>query len=235
MACELASRIKKEAAFGLRMGLHSGPVYCSEDINQRLNVAGGGINIAQRVMDCGDAGHILMSHSVAETLQQLSQWRDAVHDLGEHEVKHSLRLRIYNLFNTDVGNPEVPRKTQPPAKSAESAENSAASSNDKTPSIAVLPFANMSRDPDDEYFSDGLAEEILNLLAKIPGLQVIARTSSFSFRGREQDIRSIAKALGVAPSWKAVCDAPGTASGSRHSLSKRRTVHICGRSDTTAT
>ena len=82
-----------------------------------------------------------------------------------------------------------------------------------TPSIAVLPFVNMSADKENEYFSDGLAEEILNLLAKIPGLKVIARTSSFAFRGKDQDIRRIAEALGVRTSSKAACAEPGTVSG----------------------
>jgi Tol biopolymer transport system component/class 3 adenylate cyclase/tRNA A-37 threonylcarbamoyl transferase component Bud32 len=112
-ARDLARRIQKEPAFGLRMGLHTGPVYRSADINHQRNVSGGGINIAQRVMDCGDAGHILLSQSVAETLQQLSPWRDAVHDLGECEVKHGVKLRIFNLFTQEFGNASLPHRIQP--------------------------------------------------------------------------------------------------------------------------
>src|SRR6202000_2076215 len=84
----------------------------SADINDNRNVSGGGINTAQRVMDCGDAGHILLSHTVAETLQQLSQWRESVHDLGECEVKHGVQLRIFNLFSGKFGNANVPRRIQ---------------------------------------------------------------------------------------------------------------------------
>jgi class 3 adenylate cyclase len=93
-ARDLAIRIQRESPFALRIGLHNGPVYCSADINANKNVAGGGINVAQRVMDCGDAGHILLSQSVADTLLQLSEWRGAVQDLGECEVKHGVRLRL---------------------------------------------------------------------------------------------------------------------------------------------
>ena len=81
-ARDIAIRIRQESPFDLRMGLHNGPVYCSDDINANRNVAGGGINLAQRIMDCGDAGHILLSQSVADILLQLSQWRGAVRDLG---------------------------------------------------------------------------------------------------------------------------------------------------------
>jgi Tol biopolymer transport system component/class 3 adenylate cyclase len=109
-ARDLAIRIRQEAPFALRIGLHNGPVYCSSDINDNMNVAGGGINIAQRIMDCGDGGHILVSQSVAETLLQLTQWRNAVQDLGECEVKHGLRLRIFNLATTEFGNPVLPAK-----------------------------------------------------------------------------------------------------------------------------
>ena len=86
------------------------------------------------------------------------------------------------------------------------------------PSIAVLPFANLSADKDQEYFSDGLAEEIINLLAQVSGLKVIARTSAFAFRGKEQDIRGIAeRARRRAPCCRAASGAPAAASASRRS------------------
>ena len=97
----------------LRMGIHSGPGYRVADINANRNVAGGGINIAQRVMDCGDAGHILVSNAVAEVIGQLSSWRPTLHDLGEVEVKHGLRLRIHNLYTEEAGNPGMPNKAVP--------------------------------------------------------------------------------------------------------------------------
>ena len=112
-ALELRRILRDFPSIKLRMGIHSGPVYRVADINANRNVAGGGINIAQRVMDCGDAGHILVSSAVAEVLGQLSEWRHKLHDLGEVEVKHGLRLRIYNLYTEEAGNPEIPIKATP--------------------------------------------------------------------------------------------------------------------------
>jgi hypothetical protein len=92
------------------MGVNSGLVYRIEDVNENLNISGGGINIAQRVMDCGDAGHILLSKRVADDLGQLSRWKKDLHDLGEAVVKHGDRVHIYNLYNDEIGNAEVPAK-----------------------------------------------------------------------------------------------------------------------------
>jgi TolB-like protein/Flp pilus assembly protein TadD len=108
-AVEIAKALKETADFGLRMGIHSGPVNKISDVNDRSNLAGGGINIAQRVMDCGDAGHILLSRRVAEDLEQHSRWRPHLHDLGEYEVKHGVRVNVVNLYNDAVGNPAMPR------------------------------------------------------------------------------------------------------------------------------
>ena len=112
-AMELSRILRNFPNIKLRMGIHSGPVYRVADINANRNVAGGGINTAQRVMDCGDAGHILVSSAVAEVIAQLSIWRPMLHDLGEVEVKHGLRLRIFNLYNDEVGNPGIPNKALP--------------------------------------------------------------------------------------------------------------------------
>lgn len=109
-ALEISRDLKSHPEVLLRMGLHSGPVYRVADINANQNVAGGGINIAQRVMDCGDAGHILASQSVAEVLGQLSSWKDGLHDLGEAEVKHGVRLHLYNFYTNSTGNPSLPGK-----------------------------------------------------------------------------------------------------------------------------
>src|SRR5712691_7465112 len=109
-ALELSHTLRDHPEIPLRMGIHSGPVYRVADINANRNVAGGGTNIAQRVMDCGDAGHILVSGAVAEVLRQLSVWPSLLHDLGEAEVKHGLRLHLYNLYNEEAGNPESPQK-----------------------------------------------------------------------------------------------------------------------------
>jgi serine/threonine protein kinase len=113
-AFELGRALRQETSFQLRMGIHTGPVYRVADINANRNVAGGGINIAQRVMDCGDAGHILGSGTVAEVLSQVSTWNTTLHDLGEAEVKHGLRVHVYNLYTDNVGNKEVPKKISAP-------------------------------------------------------------------------------------------------------------------------
>src|SRR5437762_833172 len=94
----------------LRMGVHSGPVNQVTDVNDKTNIAGAGINVAQRVMDCGDAGHILLSGHIAEDLTQYRQWQPYLHDLGECEVKHGLRLHLVNLYKDNLGNPNLPDK-----------------------------------------------------------------------------------------------------------------------------
>jgi serine/threonine protein kinase len=109
-ALELHRILRRWPEMQLRMGIHTGPVYRVEDINAARNVAGGGINIAQRVMDCGDAGHILISKTVADVLEQVSTWKDALHDLGEAEVKHGVRIHLYNLYTDEAGNRELPQK-----------------------------------------------------------------------------------------------------------------------------
>ena len=111
-ALEVSRALKSHPEIPMRMGLHSGPVYRVADINANQNVAGGGINIAQRVMDCGDAGHILASQSVADVLGHLSSWKDYLHDLGETDVKHGVRVHLYNLYTEEVGHAEVPEKLQ---------------------------------------------------------------------------------------------------------------------------
>jgi len=116
-AVEVARALQQVPAIKLRMGISQGPVYRVNDINQSRNVAGGGINTAQRVMDCGDAGHILVSSLVADTLSQMSEWSPLLRDLGECEVKHGKQMHIYNICGADVGNPARPRKLGPEKKS----------------------------------------------------------------------------------------------------------------------
>jgi class 3 adenylate cyclase len=108
-ALEIAAALKNRPHLQLRMGIHSGPVYRLADVNANANVAGGGINMAQRVMDCGDAGHILLSKSVADTLSQLSNWAPYLTDLGEHAVKHGVRVHLYNLCTAELGNQVLPQ------------------------------------------------------------------------------------------------------------------------------
>jgi class 3 adenylate cyclase/tetratricopeptide (TPR) repeat protein len=119
-AVELGSSLRKQPGLQLRMGIHTGPVYRVADINANRNVAGGGINMAQRVMDCGDAGHILVSGAEAEVLGQLSTWSGFLHDLGEVEVKHGVRVHLYNLYTDEAGNPALPKKVAAPTPAAKS-------------------------------------------------------------------------------------------------------------------
>ncbi len=109
-ALEISRALKEHPAIELRMGVHSGLVYRMADINTNMNVAGGGINIAQRVMDCGDRGHILVSKRVADDLGQLARWSNYLHEIGQAEVKHGLRVDLFNLYTDELGNPEVPTK-----------------------------------------------------------------------------------------------------------------------------
>ena len=109
-ALEIQSALRVNPELRVRTGIHIGPIFRRADIKDDINVVGGGINLAQRVMDCGDAGHILISGSVAEVLLQLSEWPSYLHDLGECEVKHGVRIHLYNLYNDAAGNPELPAK-----------------------------------------------------------------------------------------------------------------------------
>ena len=188
-ALEIARKLKEYPELKLRMGIHSGPVNEVRDVNDRTNVAGAGINTAQRVMDCGDAGHILVSKRVAEDLAQSRQWRPYLHDLGKFDVKHGVRISVANLYTDEVGNPELPQKLR------QAQQQEAVAVADK--SIAVLPFIDLSPAKDHDYFSDGIAEELLGALAKIDGLRVAARRSSFWFKGKEVELREVAEKLNV--------------------------------------
>ena len=109
-ALEISKELKNHPELHVRMGIHSGPVNEVTDLNEQANIAGAGINIAQRVMDCGDAGHILVSKRVADDLEQYAQWRSLLHELGECEVKHGLRISLLNLYGDEAGNAELPEK-----------------------------------------------------------------------------------------------------------------------------
>src|SRR5438552_14215297 len=221
-ALEIARALKEHPRIALRMGIHSGPINEVTDVNQRQNIAGAGINMAQRVMDCGDAGHILVSKHVTEDLEQHDRWRPLLHDLASCEVKHGVRIDISNLYSDEVGNPQLPKKLEAVRKHRAHVRWAAVAIGlfvlgaivaafmivSRRPttsltaipenSIAVLPFVDLSAGKDQEYFSDGISEELLNLLAKIPQLQVTARTSSFSFKGKEVAVPEIARTLHVA-------------------------------------
>ena len=276
-ALEISQALRAQPSLPVRMGIHSGPVHHVKDANERANIAGVGINIAQRVMDCGDAGHILVSKRVADDLAQKRRWQPYLHELGDVEVKHGVVVSLVNLYAETIGNPtpparlgkgrrrisgsnvrsreglspvaraifiiaalllalaivaviftpailrsvgkaqatpspQLPAIPSPPligdaikselAKKITSELHDALSRKEHatpepsppgsaTPqkSVAVLPFVNMSADKNDEYLSDGMTEELINVLSKVPGLRVPGRTSCFAFKGKsEEDI-----------------------------------------------
>src|SRR5262252_2451651 len=109
-ALEISKELATHPELQIRMGIHSGPVNAITDLNAQANIAGAGINLAQRVMDCGDAGHILLSKHVADDLEQYPRWRPILHNLGDCEVKHGINLSVVNLYTDDLGNSQLPEK-----------------------------------------------------------------------------------------------------------------------------
>jgi TolB-like protein/class 3 adenylate cyclase len=218
-ALRLGQAFRNHGEIKVRMGVHSGPVYRVADINANLNVAGGGINVAQRVMNCGEAGHILVSSAAAEVLRELSDWGGLLHDLGEAKVKHDLRVHLFNLYSSEAGNPARPRQLRrreslrrywlaaalaaavmlavlaglyvQRMRTAQQAERP------RIESLAVLPLENLSGDPNQEYFADGMTEELITDLAKIRALRVISRTSVMRFKNTKTPLPQIARELGV--------------------------------------
>src|SRR5437762_3459956 len=198
-AVEISRVLRHHRDLPVRMGVHSGPVSAVTDVNDRVNAAGVGINLAQRLMDCGDAGHILLSKRVAEDLQQNGRWRPHLHDLGEVEVKHGDRVHVFNFYNGDAGNSDLPKKLIHPRPE----QRSAVSSGEKVApkagrfSICVLPFANISGDVEQEYFSDGISEDIITDLSKVSALHIVSRNTAFTFKGKAVDVRQVAGQLNV--------------------------------------
>ncbi len=221
-ALEIARELKNHPELPVRMGIHSGPVNQVADLNEQANIAGAGINMAQRVMDCGDAGHILLSKHVGDDLEHYPRWQPDLHSLGECEVKHGVRLGIVNLYNNDVGNPRLPKRFLALKKQhkrsryvaitavilllaalvtafllvAKKSTSSVSSIPEK--SIAVLPFENLSDDKSNAYFADGIQDEILTRLAGIADLKVISRTSTAKYKSKPEDLKTVSQQLGVA-------------------------------------
>ena len=283
-ALEISHALRAQPSLPVRMGIHSGPVHHMKDANERENIAGVGINIAQRVMDCGDAGHILISKRVADDLAQQRRWQPYLHELGDVEVKHGVMVSLVNLYAETIGNPNPPTRIgkvrgavrsttaatrkglsplaraifilagllialaivsvifapaimrtldkhglatlpQPSATASPSLADTIKSAVAKKitdelkdelsgkrnaaveppptgsaipeKSIAVLPFDNLSRDPDNAYFAEGVQDEILTRLAKVADLKVISRTSTQHFKSAPDNLPQIAKQLGV--------------------------------------
>src|SRR5436309_1177844 len=283
-ALEISQSLRAQPSLPVRMGIHSGPIHHVKDANGRDNIAGVGINIAQRVMDCGDAGHILVSKRVADDLAQQRRWQPYIHELGDVEVKHGVVVSLVNLYAETIGNPTPPTRLgkargsipgsrvgtrkaisslaraifivaflllvlaivsvifapaimhtldqrrsatlpQPTATALPSLADTIKSAVAKQitdelqgelsrkknaavepaptgsaipeKSIAVLPFDNLSRDPDNAYFAEGVQDEILTRLAKVADLKVIARASTQRCKSEPAESRDVANKLGV--------------------------------------
>jgi TolB-like protein/Flp pilus assembly protein TadD len=221
-AVEISRALKNHPELRVRMGIHSGPVNPITDLNEQANIAGAGINIAQRVMDCGDAGHILLSKRVADDLEQYPQWRPYLHELGECELKHGVCIGVVNFYGDEIGNPEVPKQLKVLRRhrartrwtaiatalllligaatafvivSKKSAQSISAITEK---SIAVLPFENLSRDPDNAYFAEGVRDELLARLSKAADLKVISIRSTEQLKSSQDDLSQIARKFGVA-------------------------------------
>jgi TolB-like protein/Tfp pilus assembly protein PilF len=222
-AGEIAGALKANPELKVRMGIHSGPVNQISDLNEQANIAGAGINLAQRVMDCGDAGHILLSQHVADDLEHYPRWQPYLRALGESEVKHGVRIGLVNLYNKEIGNPLTPQKLRAAQQrrvrtrwaailaaalllcaivaafvivSKKSARSTLAAAEK---SVAVLPLENLSDEKENAYFADGIQDELLSNLAKIKDLKVISRTSVMQYKaGITRNLKEIAQQLGVA-------------------------------------
>src|SRR5215475_489752 len=223
-ALEISKALQSHPKLKVRMGIHSGPVNPVADVNDQSNLLGAGINVAQRVMACGDAGHILLSKHFAEDLEHYAHWRSHLHDVGGVKDKHGLRVPLVNVYTDQLGNAALPEKLRQ-AKTAfrfksaavaallliaalgvalwtlHRSEEKLTNADTAIPSkgIAVLPFENLSTDPENAFFTDGVQDEILNNLAKIADLKVISRTSAMQYKtGVKRNLRQIANELGVA-------------------------------------
>jgi len=222
-AMEIAQVLKSHPELRVRMGIHSGPVNEVTDLNEQANIAGAGINMAQRVMDCGDAGHILLSKHVADDLEQYPRWRSCLHELGDCEVKHGLRLSLTNLCTDEVGNRQLPSKLAKGVRQRRwkmaiiggalvaiavclaffvlhriSTNGGGALGSILEKSVAVLPFENLSEDKANAYFAEGIQDEILTKLASVADLKVISRTSTAKYKSKPEDLKTVSQQLGVA-------------------------------------
>jgi TolB-like protein/class 3 adenylate cyclase/Tfp pilus assembly protein PilF len=225
-ALEICKALRAHPGIHVRMGIHSGPVDAVHDVNDRPNVAGTGINIAQRIMDCADAGHILLSKRVAEDLSQYAHWHPRLHDLGEIEMKHGAVISVVNLHGEGFGNATVPSRIQQFRRQSgrrrtktlwpigvlvmavalaisgwfvyKSVSGRVVRNFANAKSVAVLPFDNFSDNKQDSYFADGIQDDILTALSKISDLKVISRSSVMRYRDTNRDLRQIARDLDVA-------------------------------------
>ena len=227
-ALEISEKLRAYPQLAVRMGIHSGSVSRVMDVNDRINIAGAGVNIAQRVMSCGDGGHILMSKHVADDLAEYPRWRPFLHDLGQCEMKHGQKIDVVSFYSADAGNAEVPRVFQKIQQERVVQRQAIIGRRLKAAaisvvvlivaagglflyrhsatlpagipekSIAVLPFEDRSEDKDSSYFADAIQDEILTRLSKIADLKVISRTSTQQYKSSPANLPAIARQLGVA-------------------------------------
>ncbi|HEX4639415.1 MAG TPA: tetratricopeptide repeat protein [Chthoniobacterales bacterium] len=222
-AMQIARALKTES-FGVRMGIHSGPVNRVADVDERANLAGSGINLAQRVMDCGDAGHILVSRRVAEDLEQHSRWRPRLHHLGQFEVKHGHKIDIVNLHDAEVGNAALPSKLKGKRVAAKTSrtkwivagvvvvvlisivgwlvqrrmpapETKSIIVPEK--SVAILPFKPLSSQNRDEALENGMADTLIAKLSTVAQIVIPSLTSAQKFLEQEHDPIAAARLLHV--------------------------------------
>jgi tetratricopeptide (TPR) repeat protein/class 3 adenylate cyclase len=197
-------------SFGVRMGVHSGPVYRDENIDNRPNVTGDGINLAQRVMSCGDEGHIILSNTVAEFLRAFDEWRPQIHDLGEVKVRHDKVLHIFNLYGEGFGNPAQPAAVRSQRRRRYLMVAGAAllvmaglifylyysGSRQKIDSIAIFPLS--VTDPNLESAAEDIALHIRNDLVDVSNLTVKpAPDSLMRYKGKEVDAVTEGRLLDV--------------------------------------
>jgi len=226
-ALEISEALQSHSKLRLRMGINTGPVAGVADVNDKSNIAGAGINLAKRVMDIGDAGHILLSKRSCEDLVQYRYWEPHLHDVGQFEVKHGVKISVVNFHTDKLGNPQLPQQLRKQASKRRLRRTlvagllllafllpagvlmllrrplpnlssmPAAAIPDK--SIAVLPFQNLSEEKANAFFADGVHDEILTDLAKVADLKVISRTSVMQYKNAAaRNLREIAQQLGVA-------------------------------------
>jgi TolB-like protein len=223
-AIEISQVLKSHPDLPVRMGINSGPVDEIIDVNERSNIAGSGITMAQRVMDCGDAGHILLSKRSADDLAQYGRWRPHLHELGQCEVKHGVRIDLVNFHGEHAGNPAMPEKlkkekklaTTPKARgltgallsatvllfalglwffSHTTARKSTAGPVEKR--IAVLPFKPLLSENRDPVLEFGMADTLIAKLSNSREIVVSSLNSVRKFAGLEQDSLAAGRELQV--------------------------------------
>ena len=225
-ALEISQALREHPKLRLRMGIHSGPVNKVQDVNYRSNLAGAGVNLAQRVMDCGDAGHILLSKRAAEDLEQYSKWQPCLHHLGEFDVKHSVKIDIFNLYTDEVGNPALPEKlkirrskpigplarfTKPVIRSVLLIAIAAAGvwflsyRTQNLPlavvfpgkSVAIMPFRPLVAGSGDEILEAGMADTLITKLSNTREIFIPSLSAVRKYDQQKQDPVAIGRALHV--------------------------------------